>query len=225
MKRWISAAAALAMTGTLAVATDSGSVAAASISPTDLVLQVESDPGAVSQFLTYVSYPSFEDLVADTNRIGVDVAEPRISGTASSTGLLAGTGDGGPVDSDGDGVPDADDQCPGQDDTIDVDSDGVPDCIDPLIDSDGDGVADADDICPGTVLPDEPTKRLGFFRFAAQADGTFDAGWSKLDGRYTIADTGGCSGMQIGIELGAKKITKKYGLGWGALKFWIHTRT
>ncbi|MEM9749181.1 MAG: hypothetical protein AAF945_21010, partial [Actinomycetota bacterium] len=87
MKRWISAAAALAMAGVVTVATDSGSVAAASISPTDLVLQVESDPGSASQFLTYVSYPSFEDLVADTNRIGVDVAEPRISGTASSTGL------------------------------------------------------------------------------------------------------------------------------------------
>jgi hypothetical protein len=53
------------------------------------------------------------------------------------------------VDSDGDGVPDGDDQCPGFDDTIDVDADGIPDGCDDLIDSDGDGVADADDQCPG----------------------------------------------------------------------------
>ena len=53
------------------------------------------------------------------------------------------------LDSDGDGIPDVDDQCPGQDDTIDVDTDGIPDCLDPLIDSDNDGVADSLDACPG----------------------------------------------------------------------------
>ena len=54
-----------------------------------------------------------------------------------------------PADSDGDGVPDSEDQCPGYDDRIDVDQDGVPDGCDTLIDSDGDGIADADDQCPG----------------------------------------------------------------------------
>ncbi|HBH62458.1 MAG TPA: hypothetical protein DDX85_12135, partial [Nitrospiraceae bacterium] len=54
------------------------------------------------------------------------------------------------LDSDGDGVIDTLDQCPGFDDTIDVDLDGIPDCIDPLVDSDGDGVADDLDLCPAT---------------------------------------------------------------------------
>ncbi|MEZ4781447.1 MAG: metallophosphoesterase [Flavobacteriaceae bacterium] len=52
-------------------------------------------------------------------------------------------------DADGDGVCDADDQCPGFDDTVDVDNDSIPDGCDPLIDSDGDGVADSEDQCPG----------------------------------------------------------------------------
>jgi thrombospondin type 3 repeat protein len=50
-------------------------------------------------------------------------------------------------DSDGDGVPDTSDQCPGADDRIDVDNDGIPDCKDTLIDSDRDGVADNIDMC------------------------------------------------------------------------------
>jgi predicted MPP superfamily phosphohydrolase len=52
-------------------------------------------------------------------------------------------------DSDNDGVCDADDQCPGFDDSVDVDNDNIPDGCDPLIDSDGDGVSDALDQCPG----------------------------------------------------------------------------
>ena len=34
------------------------------------------------------------------------------------------------VDSDGDGVPDGEDLCPGQDDLLDTDGDGIPDCLD-----------------------------------------------------------------------------------------------
>jgi len=52
-------------------------------------------------------------------------------------------------DADGDGVGDADDACPGFDDSVDVDGDGIADGCDDLIDSDGDGVADDDDVCPG----------------------------------------------------------------------------
>lgn len=49
-----------------------------------------------------------------------------------------------PVDSDGDGVPDNLDRCPGTPAGVDVDSRGCP------VDSDGDGVADYLDQCPGT---------------------------------------------------------------------------
>lgn len=49
-----------------------------------------------------------------------------------------------PVDSDGDGVPDSRDQCPGTPPGVAVDADGCP------LDSDGDGVPDYRDACPGT---------------------------------------------------------------------------
>ena len=51
-----------------------------------------------------------------------------------------------PPDRDGDGVPDADDDCPGTPPGVPVDERGCP--FPP--DSDGDGVADPDDACPGT---------------------------------------------------------------------------
>lgn len=56
-------------------------------------------------------------------------------------------------DTDGDGICDSDDICPGFDDAADADGDGVPDGCDPCPadaddDSDGDGVCDSDDPCP-----------------------------------------------------------------------------
>ena len=62
--------------------------------------------------------------------------------------------EGGDPDSDGDGIPDDEDICPGGDDNLDDDADGVPDFCDvcPLgddgVDYDNDGVADACDACP-----------------------------------------------------------------------------
>jgi hypothetical protein len=58
------------------------------------------------------------------------------------------------ADSDGDGICDTEDICPGSDDNIDTDGDGTPDGCDPCPndisnDSDGDGVCDSDDICAG----------------------------------------------------------------------------
>ena len=63
-------------------------------------------------------------------------------------GLTAFLGDkssgGGIKDSDGDGVPDADDKCPGTPPGTAVGADGCE------LDSDGDGVVDSADACPGT---------------------------------------------------------------------------
>ncbi|MEK6975128.1 MAG: S8 family serine peptidase [Candidatus Thermoplasmatota archaeon] len=62
---------------------------------------------------------------------------------------------GNALDSDGDGVSDAQDRCPGFDDLLDADGDGAPDGCDgnsndgPLGDLDGDGVTNAADQCPG----------------------------------------------------------------------------
>jgi OOP family OmpA-OmpF porin len=61
---------------------------------------------------------------------------------------LGGTAPGNCVaaelDSDGDGVPDSRDKCPGTPRGVEVDADGCP------LDSDGDGVPDYRDKCPGT---------------------------------------------------------------------------
>lgn len=59
-----------------------------------------------------------------------------------------------PGDTDGDGVPDATDICPGQDDKLDTDGDGIPNGCDVCEadnpdDTDGDGVCDSIDLCPG----------------------------------------------------------------------------
>jgi hypothetical protein len=72
-------------------------------------------------------------------------------GDGVENGIIADTSAlGSPIDSDGDGVSDLLDECPGFDDTIDVDNDGTPDGCDSLIDSDGDGVADSLDVCSGS---------------------------------------------------------------------------
>ncbi len=56
-------------------------------------------------------------------------------------------------DTDGDGVPDADDSCPDVVNLgVDSDGDGTDDACDPdLVDSDDDGIVDADDSCPDVV--------------------------------------------------------------------------
>ena len=56
-----------------------------------------------------------------------------------------------PADSDGDGVPDGIDRCPGTAYGVVVDAFGCPPPA-PPVDSDGDGVLDPDDACPGTPL-------------------------------------------------------------------------
>ena len=53
------------------------------------------------------------------------------------------------TDSDGDGVCDSEDLCPGKDDLADVDGDTIPDCLDACVDADADGVCDRWDVCPG----------------------------------------------------------------------------
>ena len=54
-------------------------------------------------------------------------------------------------DTDGDGIGNNADICPGGDDLIDADNDDVPDYCDQLVDSDGDGYDDATDAFPGDI--------------------------------------------------------------------------
>jgi hypothetical protein len=59
------------------------------------------------------------------------------------------------ADSDGDGVPDSSDRCPGFPDSADADGDGTPDGCDAQDnrDSDGDGVQNYQDACPAVAGP------------------------------------------------------------------------
>ena len=65
-------------------------------------------------------------------------------GGATAAALLCKAPESGVADSDGDGVPDDRDQCPGTPAGVAVDAQGCP------LDSDGDGVPDYLDQCPGT---------------------------------------------------------------------------
>ncbi len=83
------------------------------------------------------------------------------------------------TDSDGDGVSDAHDICPGFDDTVDADADGIPDGCDVLVSVDG----------LGTVSED------GFLLTAVPADGWAFLGWSSasmdLESNSSLAATAG----------------------------------
>ena len=66
--------------------------------------------------------------------------------------INCGDDDNGPVDSDGDGIPDVDDNCPNvaNPDQADMDDNGVGDACEPGTDDDGDGVPNDIDECPDT---------------------------------------------------------------------------
>lgn len=85
-------------------------------------------------------------------------------------------------------------------------------------DRDGDGVADDDDRCADTVLPDPSVGLLRPNRFAATP-----AGFVGKDGAVvaTLADTGGCSALQIADELGLGLGLQWFGLSRPHLEQWI----
>lgn len=70
--------------------------------------------------------------------------EPQCPAYGEVPAGVATDAEGCPLDSDGDGVPDYRDQCPGTPAGVAVDAQGCP------LDSDGDGVADYRDQCPDT---------------------------------------------------------------------------
>ena len=115
--------------------------------------------------VTVTSWPRYTTSVATHPLMGgVPNFSVAVAGSVSGGPPLAffnsyvmvavGSGVAGPVDSDGDGVPDDQDVCEGFDDNVDTDGDSVPDgcdsCpLDAQNDADGDGVCGDVDICPG----------------------------------------------------------------------------
>jgi OOP family OmpA-OmpF porin len=84
---------------------------------------------------------------------------------------------GCPLDTDGDGVADHMDQCPGTRAGVAVDAKGCP------LDSDGDGVIDADDKCPGTSAG-MPVDASGCPRATKSAKVTAAGTWLYEDIRF-----------------------------------------
>lgn len=126
---------------------------------------------AVNPYEITISYTAVEPL-DDCNGNGVDDAEDIATGFSEDCDAN-GLPDECQTDTDGDSVIDACDVCPGADDLLDSDQDGTPDCQDecplnaekteagvcgcdlPDIDSDGDGVLDCEDPNDGGVDPNE----------------------------------------------------------------------
>lgn len=97
-------------------------------------------------------------LVPSTDGDGVTNDWEGLAGFYRSFGDYTPAPPAAPADADGDGIADADDQCPNEAEDLDGidDTDGCPDA-DVAKDSDGDGVADSDDQCPS-----EPEDKDGF---------------------------------------------------------------
>ncbi|MCB0108085.1 MAG: thrombospondin type 3 repeat-containing protein, partial [Caldilineaceae bacterium] len=125
-----------------------------------------------------------------------------------------------PLDSDGDGIPDSNDNCPTtpNPDQADWDGDGSGDAWDP--DNDNDGVPDDADLCTNTSLTTDAPASPGKNRFYVNADGDFVDGDGNFSG-YTISDTGGCAGTQIIAAAGLGQGHTLHGISRSALEAWI----
>jgi hypothetical protein len=96
------------------------------------------------------------------------------------------------TDSDGDGVADSQDQCPGFDDNVDVDQDGIPDGCDtcpndPDNDIDGDGICGDVDGCPN-----DPDNDIDGDGICGDVDGCPNDPDNDIDGDGICGDVDGC---------------------------------
>lgn len=87
-------------------------------------------------------------------------------------------------------------------------------------DVDGDGVNDNEDLCPGTSFAADVPEQSKKNRYYTHAFGEFVDGDGNLSG-ITVADTGGCSAMQIVEAAGLGGGHEKFGISMSALLDWI----
>ncbi len=122
--------------------------------------------------------------------------------------------DEGALDTDGDGVPDGDDQCPGTATGVEVGEDGCPvggsdadedDGPDEVGDADDDGVADDDDFCPdtppGVDVGEDGCQLLEWETVCASAKCSIVNGSEFTHGEFTI---GGARPQEIEVTASAE---------------------
>lgn len=101
---------------------------------------------------------------------------------------------GGPVDTDGDGIPDNEDSCPNtRNSGVDADADGIDDACDARIasstDIDGDGVPNGEDNCPTVPNPGQENADRDLYGDACDTDADGDGVKDKIrndDGSFPV---------------------------------------
>lgn len=146
------------------------------------------NPGTGDGILTPVSFAG----LADVRRLEVQRISDAPGATQPGYAIDNVSYDDALADSDGDGVPDATDDCPGYDDTSDADADGTPDgcdvCpLDVYNDSDGDGACDSSDACPLDPADDHDADGL-----CGDVDPCPNDPLDDLDGDGVCGDVDGC---------------------------------
>src|SRR5690554_260879 len=115
-------------------------------------------------------------------------------GSGQQTGEQGDGGTGGPVDTDGDGIPDNEDSCPNtRNSGVDADADGIDDACDARIasstDIDGDGVPNGEDNCPTIPNPDQENADRDLYGDACDTDADGDGVKDKVrndDGSFAV---------------------------------------
>ena len=131
---------------------DNGCCSVMLFSMTGAVIEEGTGPIFTLQYVVADDAPSGECRTLTTENAEATDANGDLLQVISSQGEYCFAGEAAVEDSDGDGVADDDDNCPGisNPDQTDSDEDGIGDVCDDCDDLDVDGVCDDQDYCPGS---------------------------------------------------------------------------
>ena len=157
----------------------------------------------------------FSEICNDMNSDGICDISNVLDGSNTDFLPLTNVGNVAP-DTDGDGVPDALDLCPGTPSGATVDGNG---CSQAQVDQDSDGECDSgkasslcagSDSCPNSVFDSDPAENTFVWKGGPFFKTVNPATKAVVDSNYSMADTSGCTCAQI--------LTTKPGNNAGELK-------